>query len=266
MVEGGVMVPRFEAHYSADAPRQASRWVERFPGWLDLADKTVLDVGCGPGDLALEVARRGARRVLGVEVEADRIRIADAKLAGAGTALPVEFRCYSGDLDDLEDERFDLVLSKDSFEHYGALPGSPSPEAMVDAMAGRLVDGGLLVIGFGPLWKAPYGGHIDTKLPWAHLVFAERIVFDEFRRVRPAGKTARTYEEGVGVNRMTVGRFRRIMERSGLEQLHLAFNVTQDRRGRVMDVLRRLPGLEEFFTQNAYGVWRRPRDWSARSS
>jgi len=46
---------------------------------------------------------------------------------------------------------------------------------------------GLLVIGFSPLWKAPYGGHIRfmTKLPWAHLIFPEEVIMAERRRFRP---------------------------------------------------------------------------------
>ncbi len=261
-VEGGVLVPRFELMYGDLAVAEAATWFERFPRWLDVTGKDVLDVGCGPGELCLEAARRGARRVVGVEVEPERIKLGNINAQKAGGDLPVDLRLYGGDLEELGSERFDLVLSKDSFEHYGALPGTPSAEQMVTAMGRRLHVGGLLLIGFGPLWKAPYGGHIDVKLPWAHLVFPESVIFDEFRRVRPSGKTAQTFEEGVGVNRMTLGRFRRLMEGSGLELLHLAYNVTQNRMARPMNGLRRLPGAEEYFTQNAYGVWRRPSDWA----
>ncbi len=261
VLDEGVVLPRFEVEYSEQAAAEASRWLDRFPDWLEVADKEVLDVGCGPGDLCLEAARRGSRKVVGVEVAQDRVSLARAKLRRADRDLAVDIRLFGGDLQELDGELFDLVLSKDSFEHYGALPGTPSAEQMVHAMAERLRDGGLLVIGFGPFWKAPFGGHIDVKLPWAHLLFPESVIFEEFRRARPAGKTARTFEEGVGVNRMTVRRFDEVMRASRLDPLHLEYNVTHNRLAVLMNGLRRLPTLGEYFTQNAYGVWRRPPGW-----
>ncbi len=133
---------------------------------------------------------------------------------------------------------------------------------MVRDMAERLVDGGLLAIGFGPLWKAPYGGHIDVRVPWVHLVFPEEVIFDEFRRTRPPGYTARTFEEGTGVNRMTLARFRAVMEASGLEQRRLDTNVGTSRAFKGMRAIQRVPGLREYGTQNAYGIWRRPAGWT----
>lgn len=262
-IEPGVEVPRYVLQRAEATPAEAKRWLERQPDWVEVVGKSVLDVGCGHGDLCLEVARRGAARVLGVDIAFEDIKLANRKLADEAGDLPVEFRDYQGSLDELGDERFDLVLSKDSFEHYGAFPGTPGPDEMVRQMAGRLVDGGLLLIGFGPLWKAPYGGHIDSNLPWAHLIFPEEVIFDEFRRVRPSGKTARTFEEGVGVARMTFARFREVMEESGLERLDMRSNVGTTSKFKAMRALQRVPGLREYGTQNVYGVWRRPPGWRA---
>ncbi len=59
-----------------------------------------------------------------------------------------------GTLPDLDGRCFDLVFSKDSFEHFA------EPERIVAAMIDALAPGGQLVIGFGLLWKGPTGGHI----------------------------------------------------------------------------------------------------------
>jgi SAM-dependent methyltransferase len=254
----GDVVPAWVLHGEEQVQESAGRFIQRLPGRLDLEEKAVLDVGCGTGDLCLELARRGARSVLGVDISPERLRVAESKRQRQPDAIAsaLEFRCYSGEPRDLGDERFDVVVSKDSFEHYGAEPGTPSPAEMVDQMVGCLEPGGILAIGFGPLWKGPTGGHIDTWFPWAHLIFPESVVFDEFRRVRPPGKTATTFEEGVGVNRMTLARFRSVMNDPRLDCVAMETNVSENRVVRLMDRLSRIPGLAEYFTANIYGLWR----------
>jgi 2-polyprenyl-3-methyl-5-hydroxy-6-metoxy-1,4-benzoquinol methylase len=260
-VEPGLTVPRYLVATPFDQAESAERYFRRLPDWLDLTGKRALDVGCGQGELCILMAKRGASRVVGVDLTEQGTELARVTLRKAGEGLPVELRTYGGDLRELGDERFDVVVSKDSFEHYGAYPGSPDADGMVRDMANLLVVGGLLVIGFGPLWKSPFGGHIDTKVPWAHLVFPEEVIFDEFRRVRPPGKTARTFEEGVGVNRMSLARFRRIMADSGLECLSIQTNMSDNPKVKVMREIARIPVLEEYFTHNVFGIWRRPPEW-----
>jgi hypothetical protein len=81
------------------------------------------------------------------------------------------------------------------------------------------------------------------------------VLFEEFRRARP-GNSARTFDD-VGVNRITLGRFRTAMRESGLELVDVATNVGDSRAVALARTLARLRPLEEYVTQNAYGVWRR---------
>jgi SAM-dependent methyltransferase len=257
-LDSGEVVPAWVLHYEDHAKRSASEFVGRLPGDLDVTGKSVLDVGCGGGYLCIELARRGARRALGVDIAEEPVRLARSQGSRepAAVAEALEFRHYGGDLAALGSERFDVVVSKDSFEHYGADPDTPSPEEMVRQMVDRLAPGGIIAIGFGPLWKGPTGGHIDTWFPWAHLIFPEAVIFDEFRRVRPPGKTARTFEEGVGVNRMTLARFRSIMEGARLECIGLETNVSDNPAVKLMGVVSHVPGLTEYLTANVYSLWR----------
>jgi 2-polyprenyl-3-methyl-5-hydroxy-6-metoxy-1,4-benzoquinol methylase len=257
-VEPGVHIPRYQTMPSVDPTESSRRFFARLPESFDLRGKRVLDVGCGSGDLCIAMAQLGARAVVGVEVTEPRY--AWATLHNTDPDLPVEFFGSGGDLKSLDLEPFDVVVSKDSFEHYGAQPGSPAAAEMVRDMAHLLVPGGLLVIGFGPTWKAPFGGHINTKMPYAQLLFPEEVIFDEFRRSRPPGKTARTFEEGVGINRMTLARFRQIMAASGLECVWMGTNRGDHPAYKVMRTLAHVPGLTEYMTQNIYGIWRVPLD------
>jgi tRNA (mo5U34)-methyltransferase len=94
-------------HFLGDYPRIV--W-DLLAGALprDLSGRTVLDVGCNAGFFALELKRRGAARVVGVD--SDPRYLAQARLACDVTRLEVELRELSVyDVASLG-ERFDLVL------------------------------------------------------------------------------------------------------------------------------------------------------------
>jgi tRNA (mo5U34)-methyltransferase len=74
----------------------------------DLAGRSVLDVGCNAGFFSLELKRRGADRVLGIDL--DPRYLAQARLAAEVAGLEVELRELSVyDVAQLR-ERFDLVV------------------------------------------------------------------------------------------------------------------------------------------------------------
>jgi tRNA (mo5U34)-methyltransferase len=73
-----------------------------------MSGRTVLDIGCNAGYYALEMKRRGAARVVGVD--SDPRYLAQARLASEITGLELELRQLSVyEVGQLE-ERFDLVL------------------------------------------------------------------------------------------------------------------------------------------------------------
>ena len=74
----------------------------------DLTGKTVLDIGCNGGFYSLEMKRRGAERVLGIDTDEGYLR--QARLAAEVTETDVEFRRMAvWDVGSLG-ERFDLVI------------------------------------------------------------------------------------------------------------------------------------------------------------
>jgi tRNA (mo5U34)-methyltransferase len=94
-------------HFLQDYPRSKFR---RFAHALpeDLSGRTVLDIGCNAGFYALEMKRRGAERVLGIDSD-DRY-LAQARLAAEVRGADIEFRNLSVyDVASIG-ERFDLVI------------------------------------------------------------------------------------------------------------------------------------------------------------
>jgi 2-polyprenyl-3-methyl-5-hydroxy-6-metoxy-1,4-benzoquinol methylase len=227
------------------------RFLGRFDPPLRFASRTVLDVGCGGAVLCVEAARQGAQHVTGVDLGIDVAR-AYVEQQDGEVAAKVSLVRTAGDLSELGDQRFDMIVSKDSFEHYD------EPENFITTMTDRLNPGGELVIGFGPLWKSPFGGHINymTWVPWAHLLFAERVIMDERRRFRPNENARHWSEIQGGLNQMTLQRFQRIIQTSGLECVYFATNVSDNRVVKAMDTFSKVPGLREFFTANVYAILR----------
>jgi hypothetical protein len=77
----------------------------------------------------------------------------------------------------------------------------------------------------------------------------------ERRRFRPAENARRFDEVRGGLNKMTLARFERIMDRSGLRSRYFATNMSDNPLVRAMDVVSRVPQLREYFTANVYSIW-----------
>jgi tRNA (mo5U34)-methyltransferase len=94
-------------HFLHDYPaNKFKRFAKAIP--QDLTGKSVLDIGCNAGFYSLEMKRRGASRVLGIDSD-DRY-LAQARLAAEVTELKAEFRNLSVYDVGALGERFDLVI------------------------------------------------------------------------------------------------------------------------------------------------------------
>lgn len=81
----------------------------------DLTGRSVLDIGCNGGFYSMEMKKRGAKRVLGIDF--DETYLAQARFAAQTMDCDIEFRKLSVyDVRKLE-ERFDLVLFMGVFYH-----------------------------------------------------------------------------------------------------------------------------------------------------
>lgn len=100
-------VPTAPNHFLGDYPE--TKW-RQFRNAIpaDLRGKTVLDIGCNAGFYSMEMKRRGAARVVGIDF--DPAYLAQARFASEVTGLDIEFRELSVyDIGRLG-EKFDVVL------------------------------------------------------------------------------------------------------------------------------------------------------------
>ena len=107
-------------------------WIEQ---QVPLADKQVLDVGCGGGILADSMARRGAH-VLGIDLATKPLRVAQLHALEAGTPN-VRYREVAAEALAAEQPgQYDVVTCMEMLEHV------PDPSSIVRAAAALAKPGG----------------------------------------------------------------------------------------------------------------------------
>jgi 2-polyprenyl-3-methyl-5-hydroxy-6-metoxy-1,4-benzoquinol methylase len=170
---------------------------ERF--FEEIRGRTVIDFGCGTGSEAVEMASRGARRVIGVDIRETWLTAARRHAEEQQVADRCVFMTAP-------DQPADVVVSIDSFEHF------EDPGQILRVMDGYLAPGGKVIATFGPTWYHPLGGHLFSVFPWAHLVFTERALLRWRKSIRPNQKAIRITE--CGLNKITIRRFEQIVAAS----------------------------------------------------
>lgn len=122
------------------AVRQAEQDLLRLLDASQIAGRTVLDVGCGPGLYALAAAQLGAARVVALDLD-PRAAAAATKLLGS-QRLMTRWRVLNTNLFDLEPRKtgyFDIVCCRGGLEHSGDVLQAVGHTASFAAPGGLLL-------------------------------------------------------------------------------------------------------------------------------
>lgn len=212
--------------------------LKTIPGLLEgIKDKTILDYGCGPGYQAVAMAGRGAKSVVGIDINQTWLERARALAAENKVEDRVSFSEAGAFLENISNqEKFDVVLCCGSFEHFA----DPAKELANMKLLTR--PGGKIFITFAEPWLSPRGSHMSNfcKLPYVNVFFSEKTVMAVRSRFKDDG--AKRYEDIVsGLNRMTLAKFERIIRNSGLTVEHQNFFATKN-----LPLVKSIPYLREF--------------------
>ena len=165
--------------------------------WERIRGRLVIDFGCGAGAESVLIARMGARRVIGLDIQEHFLEIARATAIAEGVADRCTFVNST-------DELAEVIISLDAFEHFD------DPAGILREMRTHLASHGRVLISFGPPWLHPLGGHLFSVFPWAHLLFTERSLIRWRADFKHDGAT-RFNEVAGGLNQMTIRRFHRLI-------------------------------------------------------
>jgi tRNA (mo5U34)-methyltransferase len=149
-------------HFLGDYPRVHWQTFQDALPW-DLRGRTVLDIGCNAGFFAIEMTRRGAARVVGID--SDERYLAQARLAAEVNGVDIELHNMSVYEVAALRERFDLVL------FMGVLYHLRHPLLALDMLHEHVV-GDLL------LFQTMMRGSDEAHPVAADYPFSERAVFD----------------------------------------------------------------------------------------
>ena len=191
---------------SQDGPEPRFSYIQKVKqvvgheGWESLRGKTILDFGCGSGDGCIEMAQHGATHVIGLDIRLHLLEVAKNSAKKEGVADKCSFS-------DSTDERVDVIVSIDAFEHFDR------PAEILSTMNRLLVPEGCVILSFGPTWYHPYGGHLFSIFPWSHLIFSEPALIRWRSDFKHDGAT-RFSEVSGGLNMMTIKRFEELVRES----------------------------------------------------
>jgi SAM-dependent methyltransferase len=189
-----------------DAYRHKSK-LEQLLGrdiWDQVRGKVVVDFGCGEGREVVEIAERGAAKVIGIDTRQLWLDRAAQLASDRGVADRCVFmREWAGP------SGADVIISLDAFEHFD------DPAGILATMHTILKPSGSVLAAFGPPWYHPLGGHLFSVFPWAHCVFSEYAMVT-WRSALPGKRPTKSVRES-GLNQMTLRRFERFIAESPFE-------------------------------------------------
>ena len=206
-----------------------------------MANKVVVDYGSGFGYQSIACALAGAKRVIGVESDPQRLESAEKLLQ----TMPELKDKVTFMADAPADASANLIFSQNAFEHF------LDPEQVIESIAASLAPNGRVLIGFGPPWWAPTGAHMTyfCKIPWIQLFFSEKTIMQVRSFYRADGYG--TYAEA-GLGELSIAKFEQLIGGSNLECRNIKYRCIKG-----LDFLQRTP-LRELFINYVQCELRKP--------
>jgi 2-polyprenyl-3-methyl-5-hydroxy-6-metoxy-1,4-benzoquinol methylase len=240
------MLNKKDIDYFNEGKIEIEKFWKRLGVEINFKEKTVLDFGCGHGAFCIDLAKKNAKRVIGIDLETSLLEFAKKNLEINYSNLKniLEFKEVDI-LDSSFDEKVDIIVSKDTFEHALNL------DKILDKFYEILNPGGKVYLGFGPLYNFFNGDHGRTnlKLPWLHAVLPEKYILKNFNRTN---LNKITKIEDLGLNKYSFKQYKKLFYKSKFKVTYFETNKSDHPIFMVINLFKNIPILEEYLTNNIY--------------
>jgi SAM-dependent methyltransferase len=190
---------------------------------IPLEGKTVLDFGCGSGELSRLLKERGAAKIYGVDLNTEAL---DQARRANRYGSSVEFLLGAESSIPLPNNSLDVVFCLSVLEHVIDV------DSILDEWYRTLRPGGRVLIEWCA-WHHPDGSHLDSiiPIPYAQCMFSERTLsrtagrlrrspsyrlkfWDDQNRLANEAVISDQYTENF-LNKMSIGEFNAKLKRAG---------------------------------------------------
>lgn len=235
---------------------------------IQITHHDVLDLGCYDGALTSSLLKLSPKSIIGTDIDKVAVQTARQKYADQ----PVEFHVNTAQHLPVADRSVDTIVSYDVFEHVA------DPSAVLAECRRVLRPGGQLLIGTWG-WYHPFAPHLWSVMPvpWAHVLFSERVMLRVCRRVYESDWYVPNMhdfdKEGIRIpqkfcnesiptdylNKHLIADFERVFEASGID-----FQIHPERFSSPLACwtapMLKVPYVKEFFTSYIWCVLSKPND------
>lgn len=182
---------------------------------IDFSGKKALDVGCSAGRKTAYYSTV-SMEVVGIDV--NKLFIKNARdFVKDRRFKRVDFLVADAAHLPFKRNSFDIVMSNDTLEHVKDCSGT------VFEMERVVNLGGHICINFGPLWRSPFGSHMEWgeffSPPWVHLIFPEESIKNTLMLFGKIKEDERAVPLFKHLNRISAREFQRILESTKLKVL-----------------------------------------------
>jgi SAM-dependent methyltransferase len=242
------MLKKFYIDYFNNKKNENIKFWRRLGGKPNLKDKSILDFGCGIGSLCVDMANSDVNMITGIDLEDEFINFAKENLNNNYNHLTNKISFEKKDL--LKDKfkhKFDLIVSKDTFEHTENLP------EILNKFYDLLEINGKAYVGFGPLYNSYNGDHgrAQLKFPWLHVILSDKFIVNRYNK-KNVSQISKI--EDLGLSKYSFNDYKKIFNNSNFKIEFFITNQSDHPVSKVFNFFSKFKFLEEFFTYNIYCI------------
>lgn len=145
---------------------KANSFVDRVETIESLKDLTILDIGCGYGALCEVLVKRGVKKVIGTEIDQNKLDIANRFLKKRKNVTFI--KVYNEKLP-FDKNYFDVIFIYDVIEHV------KNPNVMIQECKRVLKQNGVLYVCFGPYYSI-IGHHLWDFAKWPIHILPKKYI------------------------------------------------------------------------------------------